>query len=218
MVSDSFKKGGALRMNKYFKAAGLILFWVITVPLLLIINLLVITLIFAPKFTFPTAILSLGIAIVETLLLYRWNKAKDRKKDESRKKMSTGVMILGSLNRIFFGYLCLFGWSLIFAMSFSDKWMARLSTELEIKSPIILRAFIIYGIVASAIAMITGSGVLKLRENARTNTLYLGFFTLIFNILFSLNRIFSFEFIGGLFYPCLLIFFFTRPKVKEQFK
>lgn len=131
------------------------------------------------------------------------------------KKRSVGITILGSLNRIFFGFIGLLMWLFGFFMSFNEEWAKALP---GFRSIIMLRIYFIYVIIVSAALMITGHGILKLKEKARINTVYLGIFMLIGNVLFSINYINSFGFLMGLIYPCLLIYFFTRPKVKEQFK
>lgn len=131
-----------------------------------------------------------------------------------QKERPIGVTILGSLNRILFGFISLLMWSFGFLMSFNDQWLKKLP---QFRSPIMLRIFLLYGIIISTGLMITGDGILKLKEKARINTIYVGIFMLIFNFLFNLNYIFLFNFWVGLIYPCLLIYFFTRPKVKKQF-
>lgn len=132
----------------------------------------------------------------------------------TQKNRSIGITILGNLNRILFGFIGLLMWTFGFLMSFNGQWQKSLP---QFRSPIMLRIFLLYGIITSTLLMITGDGILKLKEKARINTMYVGTFMLIFNFLFNLKYIFFFNFRVGLIYPCLLIYFFTRSKVKEQF-
>lgn len=131
------------------------------------------------------------------------------------KKRSKGVTILGSLNKLLFGFFGLITWSLGLLLTFNQEAAKDLYTITG--SMITARIFMVYMIAISAALMVTGNGVLKLKENARQNTLYIGMVMLIVNVLINLKHIFTTAFLGSLFYPVLLIYFFTRPEVKQQF-
>ncbi len=132
------------------------------------------------------------------------------------RKRSIGVTILGSLNRILFGVI-----SLVFAiigllMSFSEfgiKEAAKMGQTI-----VMFRLSMGYMILISAALMITGNGILKLQEKARTQTIYLAIIMLVLNMLFNLKNIAAPNFLMGLIYPAILVIFFTNSRVKEQFK
>ncbi|MDD4894012.1 MAG: hypothetical protein PHW54_01690 [Candidatus Omnitrophica bacterium] len=132
------------------------------------------------------------------------------------KKRSIGVTIFGWLNVIFFGGISLILYILVFllALGGSSAKIAAASGQ----SIMMFRVSMVYGILLSAALIVTGLGVLKLKERARTQTIYLAIVMLLADIFFSMQNFSTSGFLLSLIYPAIIIIFFSLPKTKEQFK
>lgn len=146
-------------------------------------------------------------------------------------KRSKGVMIIGSLNTMFFGagLLLLSG---IFGTAF--KYIEFSNKGIPLGSYQIF--LVVQQIVFSICYIISGNGILHLKEWARSITLKISWCSLIMHIYFFINNFSVFidsfphvkpneviyislnPLIGGIIYPGILLYFFTRQTVKEQFK
>jgi len=153
------------------------------------------------------------------------------------KKPSTAINVLGSLNTSFFGvFLFICGlFNLIFIYLGAPAWVSKIAV-LGFSRPLGLFAYAQLTI-ASICYLITGQGLLKLKEWARKATLYLASISLVINIILLLiafcntaihivsvsdgNTVIHinlFHVIGGVFYPIILLYCLTRSEIKEQFK
>ena len=128
-------------------------------------------------------------------------------------KRSKGTTLIGSINRTLCGYLGSIAWPVLFLLSFRE-----FGRKLALKHSPSLTAFrfeCIYSLVFAVVFIITGDGLLKLKEKSRVQTIYLTIFVMTIGLL----KIFFSDFSLSYFiYPIILIVYLTRPKVKEQFK
>ncbi len=132
------------------------------------------------------------------------------------KKRSVGVTIIGWLNIVFFGGIALVLYMFIFLLSLGGN-SAKIASASG-QSLMMFRVTIVYGILLSAAFIVTGLGVLKLKETARVQTVYLAIVMLLADIFFSMQNFSNSGFLLSLIYPAILIIFFSLPKTKEQFK
>ncbi len=131
------------------------------------------------------------------------------------KKRSIGVTIFAFLNIILFGGVLFALYLIAFLLS-----LVGYDTQIAIafgQSVFMSRVAIVYGILVSAALIVTGLGVLKLKEKARVQTVYLAIVMLLADIFFSMQNFSNSGFLLSLVYPAILIIFFSLPKVKEQF-
>ena len=129
------------------------------------------------------------------------------------KKRSKGITLIGSINRTLFGFVTFVASLFILVLSFGEfgkKVASKYSPSL-----IAFRFEFIYFLMLAIVFIITGDGILKLKEKSRVHTIYLAIFLIVIGLL----KIFFFSFSWSDFvYPLVLIVYFTRLKVKEQFR
>lgn len=131
-------------------------------------------------------------------------------------KRLIGVTIFGLFNLLFLGLLNLlyYGYSLL--KSFSKISEARI---LESGGSLAkFRLLMLYVVITSAVYAITGYGVLRSKEKARIALVLFSIIMLILSCFYALYHFEYHNFLLSLCYSALLIYYFTRPKVKEQFK
>ena len=169
-------------------------------------------LLFVGNAIFLTLVTIFALAIIVNLIV----KVKQLA-DKTEKKRAIGVTILGSLNTMFFGFITFL--ASIFVLFMYSKG-SDLGQLLEISSPLMIKLTFGYAAFMSLIFMITGNGVLKLKNWARIATIYFAVFLLISTVAVNFKNIISlnFNFLIGLIYPVILLYYFTRPKVKKQFR
>jgi len=142
------------------------------------------------------------------------------------KKRSKGVTVLGWLH-IVWGFLSLILITITIRMLFSPNTLRVIRSRFENRFPPLSFNpwfFILITIIGvfSTLSLIIGRGLLDLKEWSRKSAIYLSTFGIIYNLIY-LARCFSRDlrassWIGNSIISIIIIYFFTRQKVKEQFK
>jgi len=142
------------------------------------------------------------------------------------KKRSKGVTIFAWLHRIF-GILGLILIAIAVRMLFSFNTLRIIRYRFENRFyPLFFKPwfFVLIAITGAfcILSLMIGDGLLKLKGWARKWAIYLSVFGIFFNLIYSV-RCFSRGlrpggWIGNFILAFIIIYFFTRPKVKEQFR
>ncbi|MGD9015061.1 MAG: hypothetical protein PVI33_03450 [Candidatus Omnitrophota bacterium] len=143
-----------------------------------------------------------------------------------KKKRSKGVAIFAWLHRIL-GILGLILIAATIRMLLSPNTLRVIRYRFENRfyplsfSPWFFVLIAVIG-VFSVLYLMIGSGLLKLKEWSRKWAIYLSVFGIFFNLIYSV-KCFSRDlrptgWIGNFILAFIIIYFFTRPKVKEQFR
>ncbi len=130
-----------------------------------------------------------------------------------------GVTLFGSLNRLFFGFLGVL--MSIGGMVFLATREQEMLHSAGVQSPLMLRIVLGWMLLVSSLLMTSGHWVLKLEERGRSTTVAVAVLMLFGQVLQNLthpSRLLSLSAIGVAAYPVILIWYFTQPHIKEQFK
>ena len=135
------------------------------------------------------------------------------------KKRSVGVTLFGNLY-IISGIIVLILSVINISLLFSPDKLEVMKSQFEAKfSPLSFNPwFFVVSIIMVAVSIFClaiGNGLLKLKETARKWVIYLSTFGIIYGLIECFIKGFrAWNFI----IPAIIIYFFTRPKVREQFK
>ena len=144
-------------------------------------------------------------------------------KGEQKKVLPKGVKFIGIFNKWFGGFLnFLYSIIMLFALYF-PKFLPDEIEQMQRRgySLFLVACYLALNLVISPIYYISGSQLLQLKEKGRKGTLYLTVFSLFAHPWF-LSQAFNIKspskIIFSIFLSSLVIYYLTRPKLKEQFK
>ena len=140
------------------------------------------------------------------------------------KKRSKGVTIIGNYHKWFLGVFGICVGSFILAMLImpSETYLETLKESGRTLSGNRIAA--VHFLILSVISFILGKNLLLLKKWTRKVTIYFTFYCLLASVTTNINSALSFELrsVVNIFFSMAtsiaIIFYLTRPKVKEQFR
>ena len=139
------------------------------------------------------------------------------------KKIPTGIRIIGIYHKWWGGVFAFFASSIILTTLFFSEFLPQFVNGLKQQGWSILyyKIYLSLGIAIAPISFILGKGILNLKKMSRKGLVYLNIFSLItfqfITIKGNSSSGLNSRLLGIILYGAI-IFYLTRPKVKEQFK